>query len=1169
MTLDEINGLLKRLHEKPERENVLQLVDAIIEWMGLKPFEKGKLSEVKRGEPIQPHFMNLQNSLTKDPLTNQPQLYRVTSKNEPILIRFAVIKNKGAGYAIRKELIHRLVHVDVSMDSYQNTPSVLQNKTTNPYYIHFVTTPQYDRLYVILNQQGQKRVLTLRGRLTQNQFKNILSKWENIAAKPKAEVAAVLWKSLDLKEVNKQFYTQVKEKFDDLVGLLKQDKTVKSEAENVIKHFAVRLIGRYIFCWFLKEKGIIESALVESQTVKATERFYERVLLPLFFETLNSYPYPKRTYKSDVPKELQPHLHRIPYLNGGLFDESVDDKKFRKISVDTWLVKFVDVLESYAFTVDESSQNYQQVAIDPEMLGRIFENLLAALNPETEKVANDRKSFGAFYTPREVVEYMVTESLKSYLEANMLMSMDEEQCSAESLTMVSEPSATLFSHVEPKQLSIQTDTRTFAHRAKAEQYNLRMREKIKKLFHEDIDGKIFDKKDDEQKVRQLLREVKVLDPACGSGAFPMGILYKLEALHEVLGTTDTSYELRKRILSCNVYGVDVMPMGVEISRLRAWLALVLVNDYKPNDSKHNFNIKPLPNLDFKFVTANTLIDSGYDEFLHKVDRVGSLTMQKLDKEVQKLERIKEDYFDASETNKNKESLVKEFNDTKSYIKKEFSSLRRARGLNLADFMNKIDDWDPFDDNKISSFFSPAWMFGITNGFDIVIGNPPYLRIQGIREANPDLADILTKTYKAANGSFDLYVVFVERAMALIKSNGLVNFIMPTKWTNAAFGKGLRQVISERNAASKIINFGAYQVFDASTYTGLHWFKPDAKDLLYFELDRDLKSNDELSDYLQSVTTSQGNVISNARLTNAIWTLTSSGTSKIIDKLNQQPRRISDVFEKIFQGLATSKDDVYFLYNCVEENDHVVGFSKQLNRSIKIEKSFVKPLLKGEDVHRYDHIHSNRVVVFPYRLTKGNAELYREVEIRKQFPLAYQYLKECESILRDRENGRLKSDTHWYRYIYPKNLTLFANEKLVAPEISLRGNFAYDENGDFYFTTKIYGYVKKPTTGESYLVWLALFNSKLFWYFIRQTGYVLRGGYYTFKTNYILPFPVPNAIPTAKCVSIEELVKSILSKKRTARDKSNFPEEIEIDKIIYELYGLSISEVEVVESEIKG
>lgn len=334
-------------------------------------------------------------------------------------------------------------------------------------------------------------------------------------------------------------------------------------------------------------------------------------------------------------------------------------------------------------------------------------------------------------------------------------------------------------------------------------------------------------------------------------------------------------------------------------------------------------------------------------------------------------------------------------------------------------------------------------------------------------------------------------------------------------------------------------------------------------MLYYELDKNLTTNQELDSYLKSLNNKKASKIKTNKLNKEAWVLTIGCTTEILEKLESHSRCIGDIFEKIFQGLATSKDDVYFLYDCTERNGLVYGYSKQLGYQVCIERGLVKPLLKGEDVHRYDHISTDRFVIFPYKLEKGKAILYTEKEIGDLFPKGYGYLKECEDILRNREKGRLKNDEYWYKYIYPKNLVLFENEKLVAPEISLGGNFAYDQIGEFYSTTKIYGYIKKGNVKEGYKFWLALFNSRLFWFYIQNTGYVLRGGYYTFKTNYVSPFPVPEFQQTSKG---EKLVERLTDFLLYLYDKNNADifthtsnerlathiEEI-IDMIFYELY----------------
>jgi hypothetical protein len=169
-------------------------------------------------------------------------------------------------------------------------------------------------------------------------------------------------------------------------------------------------------------------------------------------------------------------------------------------------------------------------------------------------------------------------------------------------------------------------------------------------------------------------------------------------------------------------------------------------------------------------------------------------------------------------------------------------------------------------------------------------------------------------------------------------------------------------------------------------------------------------------------------------------------------------------------------------------------------------------------------------------------------------------------LRDREKGRFNIDGEWFQFGRKQGINYAQKEKLVAPEISLGGNFSYDENGEFYSTTKVYGYLKNPQIKEGYLFWLGLLNSNLFWYFIRQTGYVLRGGYYTFKTNYIFPFPVPYEIPESINTAVEALVKIVLEKKKIFNDVDTSFEENEINKYVYELYEILDSEIKIIENK---
>jgi hypothetical protein len=449
-----------------------------------------------------------------------------------------------------------------------------------------------------------------------------------------------------------------------------------------------------------------------------------------------------------------------------------------------------------------------------------------------------------------------------------------------------------------------------------------------------------------------------------------------------------------------------------------------------------------------------------------------------------------------------------------------------------------------------------------DGFDIVIGNPPYQRIQGIRKEDPKFADQLVELYDSATGSFDLYVTFAEKGLQLCKPDGVLNFIMPVKWTNSAFGKGLRQVMTEQKAVNRIISFSAYQVFNASTYTGLQWFKRESEQLLYAELTKDLPDKVSLGKYLESMNNGSYNTIEINNLSEDEWILTTKDISVILDQLDKQPKKVSSIFSKIFQGIATSKDSVYFLFDCIEDENYISGYSKELEREVKIEKGLVKPLLKGDQFHRYDQVATNSYVIVPYKITVDDALLFSEKEIKELFPFGYSYLKENEQILRNRERGRLLNDDYWFRYIYPKNLTLFQKVKLISPEISYNCNFSYDKFGEFYSTTKVYGYLLNEDYIKYYRFYLSILNSKVLWFFMKNTGYTLRGGYFTFKTNYLNPFPLPDVNEVTNYSTFETLAEVVLYLKTLSNvNISNsadnehialFFEDI-IDGCVYELY----------------
>lgn len=889
---------------------------------------------------------------------------------------------------------------------------------------------------------------------------------------------AAIREAFSVEKLSREFFKDYKSQYDKFLKYLGADHKKNRD-------YVKKLLGRLIFLQFLQKKGWMGVPATNTindwsggdknyllnlfRNSPYQDIFLNKVLKILFFDTLNK----KR--HGDLADPVLGENIRIPYLNGGLFEPDATDKNALNFPVE-YFRGLLDFFGQYNFTIDENDPSDAEVGIDPEMLGHIFENLL-----------EDNKGKGAFYTPKEIVRYMCQQSLIEYLQTNLGKHSQIEE---------------------------------FIKTGYIENRNNRMNFIVANA----------------KTIGHLLDTVKICDPAIGSGAFPMGILSEIFRAKMALNLTLDPAEVKKEIIQNSIYGVDIEQGAVDIARLRFWLSLV-VDEKVP---------QPLPNLDYKIMCGNSLLSRfPLDTPINKVfaqynkehktnftldsykklvlDYTNTSSPDKKNEFRKTIEEIKGAFktelaVDKIKKRKELEGKIKKLESPTLFGSPSKENLKEAKKLQVK--LDKMLHTEQDIKNNILYEDSFEWRFelpcildeeGRFMGFDIVVGNPPYLRIQGIREVNPDFANELINKYKAATGSFDMYALFVERGLEIIKETGLVNYIMPVKWTNAAFGKGLRGVVAKNNSANKIVNFGAYQVFNASTYTGLQWFKPNSEILSYVELDRNLDTNQELGVYLDTLAEDTFAKLPTNKFTAHTWALTVGDTTTILNKLDEHPRRIEDIFDKIFQGLATSKDDVYFLHKCRMENNILMGYSEYLKREIPIERGLVKPLLKGKDLHRYDTISTHRFVVFPYILVDGKANLYKESELADKFPFGYAYLKECEAVLRKRERGRFDVDGAWFQYGRKQGILSAETEKLMAPDISLGGNFAYDLKGKFYQTTTIYGYIKKTHIKESYKLLMALLNSKLCWWFLVNTGTTLANGYFRFKPDYINPFPVPKEI----------------------------------------------------------
>ncbi|MBI2420766.1 MAG: hypothetical protein HYV38_01650, partial [Candidatus Levybacteria bacterium] len=282
----------------------------------------------------------------------------------------------------------------------------------------------------------------------------------------------------------------------------------------------------------------------------------------------------------------------------------------------------------------------------------------------------------------------------------------------------------------------------------------------------------------------------------------------------------------------------------------------------------------------------------------------------------------------------------------------------------------------------------------------------------------------------------------ERGLTLLSGKGILNYILPHKWVNSAFGLGIRRFIHANKSAKKLISFGAYQVFNASNYTSLLWLTRNSNDALeYFAFSRDLTNNQELEEALKQLTQENFNTINNDLLDESPWVLTDKETGRVLDKLEKQPRRVKGVFKKIFQGIATSDDKVFVLMLRKENTDTSILFSKALNEEVELEKDLLRPFLMGKDVHRYRNLQTKTHIVFPYIFENEVYKLMNINDLSKKYPLGWRYLLKNEERLKKREHGIFKDN--WWCFSRPQNMESFERQKIVTPEISSGSNMTLD------------------------------------------------------------------------------------------------------------------------------
>lgn len=632
-------------------------------------------------------------------------------------------------------------------------------------------------------------------------------------------------------------------------------------------------------------------------------------------------------------------------------------------------------------------------------------------------------------------------------------------------------------------------------------------------------------------LRGSASNLKIVDPACGSGSFLIVAYQYLLDWHRDRYVEDgpekhrkelfqgpggqwflTTQE-KKRILLNNIYGVDIDPQAVEVTKLSLLLKVLEGESNQTlNAQLRLFHERALPDLNRNITCGNSLIGSGFYD-VHQL------------------------------------SL---FDEDVHYRVNAF-------------------DWQ-------QAF--PHVFSGDDPGFDAVIGNPPYIRIQALKEWAPLEVEYYKKAYQAASkGNYDIYVVFVEKGLSLLNGHGQLGVILPHKFFNAHYGEPLRALIAENRNLSEVVHFGDTQIFEqATTYTCLLFLDKAGSDQC-----RIVKVDDLLA-WRNSGEAFEG-IVPAERITKEDWNFVIGASATLFERLMAMPTKLEQVTSRIFQGLKTSADKIYIVEERIRESNRVQVYSKEKDAAYWLEPDLLHPLIKGGDSKRYALTRTHRLILFPYEQQEhGTVTLVSETKLKAAYPLTWAYLWDNKPYLENREEGKMQVP-RWYGYVYPKALDVISLPKIFTPDIAAHASFSLDETGEVFFTGGTaggYGILVLPEYSREYI--FALLNSKLLEWYIRQSATSMRGGYYSYEARYISHLPIRTinfSAPHEKALhdQVVALVEQMLSlhqrltaakipQERTMLEKQIAMTDQHIDRLVYELYNLTEEEINIVEEQTK-
>jgi len=641
--------------------------------------------------------------------------------------------------------------------------------------------------------------------------------------------------------------------------------------------------------------------------------------------------------------------------------------------------------------------------------------------------------------------------------------------------------------------------------------------------------------------------LRILDPACGSGSFLLGAYQYLLDYHRrwyeehdpekhARGKQPALYQAgegnwrlttaeKKRILLNHIYGVDIDRQAVEVTKLSLLLKVLEGETGETLGQQLSlWRERALPDLGENVKCGNSLIGP--------------------------------DYFAAQ-------------------LMPDEEEMRRVNPFDWEAEFPHVFRLRPPRSQKTSE---------VSGGFDCVIGNPPYIRIQTMKEWAPTEVEFYKQRYAAASkGNYDIYIVFVERALQLLNEQGRMGYILPHKFFNAKYGEPLRELIAGGNHLAEIVHFGDQQVFaGASTYTCLLFLdKQGNKRFHYIKAhDLDVWRAAQTSEVSEDLGGLAGQVRAD-KVTGKEWNFVVGPGAGLFERLSEMPVRLGDVAARMYQGSITSADTVYLFKEYQSEAEDVVDVrSKELDTWVKIEQDILEPVIRSGNISRYTAT-PTAFVLFPYEVKECTARLYTPAEMREQYPLAWAYLKQNKRLLENREGGKFK-DQQWYRFGRSQNLGMWEQTKLMVPYMITDLATYYDQSDNFYFinvTTGGYG-ITVDEAVVTYLYLCGLLNSRLLDFYLKRVSTSFRGGYLAANKQFIERLPIrtinfsdpADAARHERMVALVERMLALHQKLAAATvpaDKQLYQRQIEvtdrqIDALVYELYGLSEEEIGIVE-----